>query len=941
MNTVNYFEKNLKVFERFCPELVEEVKNANCENYEFLKSESGDLNIRKKSENGDFYFHSKQNPKKEADIWFNSLYEIEDVDIIIVFGIGLGHYYYPCKEWLEKDPQRLIIFIEHDFSLLNMFFQTQQAEEILADTQVAIIGTKSNLFEGIEVKLDYLEIIALLLPEHYSQFSELKSYSKIYYQFWKKIKKTLQFYATETTINTNFFKPKTLQESVINGIRNYWSLPGSKLFYALKGCLKGVPAVICGAGPSLHDDLPFLKNYKDHALIMGAGTGMNILNKNDFIPPLGVVVDPYDATRSRILTNYAYEVPFCYMSSVNNEALKLVHGTKVFFRGRASYDFDAYFENQLGLGKYPLVYSPLSTTHVCLGIAAMLGCNPIILLGVDLAYTDRKRYPDAVKDHPLDKSIEHFHPSGLHHQQIITSKGTEGNLVETRMDWIREASLFENFDKIHPEVRLINATSRGLLIPGLPSVDVKEIVQSEFKCVYDLENLIHAEIQNCPKVKATKKEVEEVMVKWNESLETSKRLLSDIVEELSRFLKRLKEDPDLLEEDYQTQTLSVLKEKLHSEDVYHYFLHFEEVEFLKIFFRRRYPMLYRPEQFEKNEKSIKEIEFEIGLYLFLIYFLQIMKDEVEASLKNERCQRTANIGESKSEKEIESIEDVPPNNDVYVFEDDKLIIHDEELNLHWEEKFIPETIPSDRKFTEENLFHYSCIKENKPEGQCKVFYQSGKTKGECFYKEGKIHGPSTYYSEEGKILARGWFIENKRQGKNYQYYPSGRFFSIKRYKDGESHGKQEYFYESGGKKTTMCFIKGKLEGSVRLYYPGGELKREIHFKNGALNGFERMWDINGQLILESEYLNNQPTGFSRSWYPSGQIKQEKKYYDSAESYDLKGWNEDGEIIESKIFMPEGIKNGLLSKAETTRLELKNMKERLRQLEKNNNPKNSS
>ena len=136
MNTENIFEENIKVFERFCPDFVDDVKNANYHNYEFCRSESSDLNIRKKSDDGDFYFHSTKDPRKEADLWFNSLYEIENVDIIVVFGIGLGYYYYPCKEWLEEDPQRLLIFVEHDFSLLNMFFQTEQSRDVLGDYQV-------------------------------------------------------------------------------------------------------------------------------------------------------------------------------------------------------------------------------------------------------------------------------------------------------------------------------------------------------------------------------------------------------------------------------------------------------------------------------------------------------------------------------------------------------------------------------------------------------------------------------------------------------------------------------------------------------------------------------------------------------------------------------------------------------------------------------------
>lgn len=929
MSDVNFFDNNLDIFERFCPKLVEDVKNANCVDYEFCKSKSGDLNIRKRNEQGDFYFHSTQDPKKEAEIWYNSIYEIENVDILVVFGIGVGYYYDTCKKWLKKDPQRLIVFVEHDFALLNMFFQTKQAKEVLSDPQVAIIGTKEDIFDQVKLKLGYLDIVARLLPEHFSQFTELKSYSKVHDQLWKNIKKALQFRATEITQYGNFFKPRTLQESALNSTYNYWRLPESKLFYPMEGAMKGIPAVICGAGPSLQDDLPVLKKYKDHALIIGAGTGMNILNKNDIIPRIGVVVDPYDTTRSRILTNYSYEVPFFYKLSANYEALKLLHGEKIFFRGVASYGFDAYFENQLDLDKYPPIHSPLTTTHACLGIASMLGCNPIILIGVDLAYTDRKRYPDEALAHPLDKRKEHFHPSGLHRQHIVISEATKGGVVETRVDWLLEASFFEQFSKRYPEVRLINATSRGLLIPELPSLNFEEIAQKELGCIFDIENLIHAEIQNCSMVNATTSDIEMSMVKWRESLDASIRLLSEMLEELSVKLKRLQGNPDLVE-DYRTQKFSELEEKLHSEDVYRYFLQGEKQKFTKLFFRRQYPLLYRSEQFEENEKIVKEIEYEIGLYLFLTYYSQIVRDAVVSSLESEGQNRAEDSDKEMSEAEVMQIEN---DKDDYRYEDGKLIIHDEELNFHLEEVFITERIPSNKKPDKTDLFHYASTKNNHPEGECLICYQSGERKGEWFYKDGKIHGPSTFYSEDGTVLAKGWYVENKRQGKNYQFYSSGRIYSLKRYKDGESHGKQEFYYESGAKKSTMSFVNGKLEGSVKLYYSDGEMKREIQFSHGELNGFERLWDASGQLIQESEYCNNQPVGISRSWYATGQIKEEKKYYDSAENYDLTSWNEEGKIIEKLVFMPQGFRKELTSEIEDTMHSLKNLKESLIQQKK--------
>jgi len=848
------FKKNLAVFQRFCPELVEAVKTANCTGYTFFRSESGDLNLKK---GNDFAFHSRVNPKKEADLWFHSLHEINSVQLLVVFGVGLAYYYDPLKVWLKNDPTRMVIFLEPDMSLLHLLFQTQRGTDVLKDPQVAVLGVQVASLNSMQSSI---ELIADLMLHRLSQLSEMNAYVRVYRDAWSRIKKLVRFHASEAAIQANFIRPKTFQEHMLNAANNIWKLPQSRLIYPLKGALQGIPAVICGAGPSIVHDIPLLKQYQDNALIVGAGTGMNILNKNGIIPALGVVVDPYDTTRIRIVTNYAYEVPACFKLSVNHEALAFLHGETLYFKGQDSYGIENYLEDQLGLRHFPRIFSPLSSTLTCLGITSFLGCNPIAMLGVDLAYTDRKRYPDLIKDLTFNQINDRSELKLVHPQHLLFAEALNGGLVETRADWIREGSFFEKIKRFHPEVSYINATSQGLLLPGIEKASFQAFAKENLKKTVDLDNILHAAIQDAPYLDVSYDQIQGLMKKWKQSLRETNHLIHAILEELCRLCEA--------NEDYPSHMVTSLCKSLHEQDMYRYILSGRERSFHKYFFENKYPIIYRPEYFEANEKALAQVHYDIGLYLFLSHLTSLMENALPEDRESSFGMKTDPMAEKKI-----------PNSG--------------ELN-----------------------------------GRHLTYYPDGAVKTALSYRSGQQQGPFTFYSSTGAVLARGQFHDGKKEGENLQYYPSGSLYSKKRYEAGKKHGIHEYYYASGKQKASIPFKRGKLDGCVKLFYPGGGLWRKIAFSEGEMNGFERTWNEKGQLVHESEYAKGEPVGYFRRWHANGQLKEEKKFYDSTEHYDETHWSSEGKIIQRNLYFPQRIGEMLEGQSEVLRNGLNRIKERL-------------
>jgi antitoxin component YwqK of YwqJK toxin-antitoxin module len=922
MNENNLLENNLEIFGRFCPDLVEEIKNASCDLYEFCNSSNGSLNLKKKDKSQDFHFHSKENPEFESQLWFESLQSIKEVEGLIVFGIGLGYFFYACKEWLDENEERYLVFLEHDFSALKMLFSTQAGSDIMSHPRVIVLGLKSEKEQPTSILQKSLHLVSLLLFGNSILFSELNSYALLKNQLWKSAKKIIQYQIKEKRFTTQILKPSYLKNKLSNTAANYWNFQKAKLFYGLEGSFKGIPAIICGAGPSIINELPILQNIKDTALVIGAGTGLNVLNNNGIFSYLGVGIDPSEPSRSRIFTNFSYMMPFCYQLGFNKDAMEILHGPKIFFKGPDFFGIDKWLENQVGLEEYPIIPIAVSTTVACVNIAHALGCNPIVLVGIDLAYTDKMRYPNGVSVHPTDSKREKDKLSQVHESEIIHARGIGGENVFSRMDWIREGKEYVDFALKNPEVEIINATSRGLDLQEIRSQSLKEIADEYLRSNLDLDNLIHAQIQNCQNIEPDETKLKKILDQWIESSDRCNQLLLELLDELKTTSNKFSVDLNF-DQSHVTEKFIELHKKIQKEDSFRYLLRYLAGDYEETFFRTLFPLIYRHELFTDRERNFKKLQYAVERCTFMFRCISMLKDYILQSIaKHDRENVCKNHIPMDSEMS-QSLSD----KGLYSFEHGQYQIHDDEIDFHWEEEFSPSMSLGKDSKQEKGEFQFAEISE----GQFLMFYPDGELKGECFYKNGKLHGPSIFYSKDGIVLAKGWYVENIKQGKNLQYYLSGRICNTKRFKDGELEGLQEYFYDTGMQQAALHYKKGNLDGRVALYNEDGSLRREVHFFDGKLHGIERMWDKKGQLLFESEYSQGQPIGISRSWYSNGQIKNEKRFYDIPEHYDLTAWSEEGVITEKVLYVPQELNKEIVERSEGISNDIKNLKTQLRRL----------
>jgi len=238
----------------------------------------------------------------------------------------------------------------------------------------------------------------------------------------------------------------------------------------------------------------------------------------------------------------------------------------------------------------------------------------------------------------------------------------------------------------------------------------------------------------------------------------------------------------------------------------------------------------------------------------------------------------------------------------YEIQNNLILLVDDEIDLDLQIDFsLPSLDENEKDIHEEDFSTYKLkylLKEGVFHGEYNMLYPSGKLKQKCFYYEGKLHGPSLFYSEENKLLAESWFVLGSKQGQTLQYYLSGKLYAKIFYKDGLKEGVHKYFYEDGSLKTNMHFIKDKLHGEVKLFWPNKEVKRCLFFQNGLRHGWDRIYTEKGILIDEGKYETDKPKGLHRMWTDEGKLKEDIIYENDYTQW--KRYNEKEEFIYEKV-----------------------------------------
>lgn len=384
-----------------------------------------------------------------------------DGEFLIIFGVGDGSLFEEIQPWLKN---RRVIWIAKDLLDAHGW-----SEEVIQHPNIDLCT------------LDEPDIINAALWE-----SALK---KRCYTIMEGLKLTdIQPMIEECAIGIELLLAKAKNfgwKEVENVLENIGSgFDGTKLF----GTQKNVPAIICGAGPSLLQSIPELEKLQGKAHIFAGGSALGVLHEHGIKASFGLGCDP-EPVRAQIEKGLETDTPFFFTADFDHELLSQVKGPKLQIKGSGALKFEQWFwensENVLDLG--------WNVATMSAAIASAMGCNPIVFVGMDLAYSNESTKAAGVIDRENVEKIE----------AIDKHK----NPCKTRRDLMMSAKWLEDLIKTHPEKIWIDATPVGLKIEGtvqqpleFGSLQAMDFPLIENKDVSDKVGAMKKSILSCKKL---------------------------------------------------------------------------------------------------------------------------------------------------------------------------------------------------------------------------------------------------------------------------------------------------------------------------------------------------------------------------------------------------------------------------------------------------------
>ncbi|EDS76726.1 protein of unknown function [Clostridium botulinum C str. Eklund] len=434
--------------------------------FEIEKSKDGYRVIRINKEDKKIYIGSKYSMKERLDRIFYEEKCTEQENIIIFFGIGSGE----CLNKLyEKYKNGKVVIFEPNINVKKYVLENVSDYDFVENENVYMLKgeNEEDLYKELSQIIGEFNVNKIT-------YKWLLNYDKIYEEQLLKFSIVVRKLVTDRIIarNTSMLFHKRWFDTLISNLKY---IVKAEPINVLKDKYKDVPAIIVSAGPSLSKNIDELKNIDNDMMILSGGRTLRTLKEKNIEPNLIGVVDPGEVAY-KMIEGYIEKtkVPLLFYEGTNEQVVEKHNGSKLYFSQNSIMNdiFEMHIEN-IGAGG--------SIAHTLTSAAIFMGCNPIIFIGQDLAYTGEKYHADIAiyKYSNIEANEVKEELEGIYVEDI------NGELVKTSpvLDNFRRE--LEKIIENNNNVTFINATEGGAKIKGTLQMTLKDAIKS-----YEIKNHI-------------------------------------------------------------------------------------------------------------------------------------------------------------------------------------------------------------------------------------------------------------------------------------------------------------------------------------------------------------------------------------------------------------------------------------------------------------------
>ncbi len=379
-------------------------------------------------------------------------------DIIITFGIGLC---YQLDEVFNTYPSRIFVY-EPDIKLLHFVLNNVDISDHLKSGRVFIFDDLNDLIEKLsEIYLtkDKVEVVYL------------KNYAIVKSQELLELTQKVYDACKSKTVDINTIT-RYSRDWLANTIKNISAVNKGTAYKLsdLEGKFTGQAALVAAAGPSLIENIEFIKNNREKFVIFAVNKALKVLNKEGITPDFLVCTDAK-------FVNKTLDGLEEYLSNIN--CIMNINSDSDIISNNFKKLFITFPTNDMVVNKLS-EYNPFivtqesggSATTMAFVTAVKMGFSKVVMCGVDLAFKGSTVYADGGT---YEKISANEMKINYIVKNLTTVPSVTGMDVVTSADYAAFVKHFEYLIKELNYVSVYNTSSFGALIPGMKNVPIDKI----------------------------------------------------------------------------------------------------------------------------------------------------------------------------------------------------------------------------------------------------------------------------------------------------------------------------------------------------------------------------------------------------------------------------------------------------------------------------------
>ncbi len=376
------------------------------------------------------YLHSPSDPMWESFLYAESIFDL-DADNYYILGGGLGYLAYQLWRMSEGEADIYVFEVDKE---LSEYAELYGVLSFIPEDKIHVItgDDTDSILEQYQKNRPCEKTVRTIYHWDYA------NYKGTYADYFKvQISNEVTGRACEVRWRKNYNSNMRLDHKFLsdlnkNAFKDEW--------------------VVVGAGPSLNDNVDFIKESVGKRTICAINASIKWFSRNDVLPDVCTVCDPLDSLIPHIegVEGFSKDIPLVADPIANRAFVEM-------YKGPRYYVFSTVTAMTAGVDKVVGDMWEIggTVTSMAIELAYRMGAKKIHVIGADLAYPDAVTYADGVG-----------HDVGKWNVNEETVVSVDDKMIPTSIKFYEYKTMIEEQIAAYRNVEVINRSLHGAYING-------------------------------------------------------------------------------------------------------------------------------------------------------------------------------------------------------------------------------------------------------------------------------------------------------------------------------------------------------------------------------------------------------------------------------------------------------------------------------------------